>query len=64
MGNPNGWYLESLNEGQRGFLLKLTTGENLVSISLTTFEKFKIEDFVSSFPHLVGKKILDVLPTR
>ena len=41
-----------------GFLLRLTTGKNLVLISLTTFEKFKIEHFVFSIHPQIGIKIV------
>ena len=43
---------------QSGYLLRLTTGENLVLISQTTFEKLKFEHFSLSIPSLVGIKIV------
>ena len=49
---------KSSNLAQSGYLLRLTTGENLVLISQTTFEKLKFEHFSLSIPSLVGKKIL------
>ena len=41
---------------QSGFLYRLTTGENLVLISQSTFEKFKIHRFVFSICLQLGKK--------
>ena len=38
--------------------MRLTTGENLVLISQTTFEKFKIEHFVFSIHPQIGIKIV------
>ena len=53
-GNPNPRHQGPSNLVQSGYLLRLTTGENLVLISLTTFEKFKFEDFfLLSVPHYV-----------
>ena len=43
---------------QSGHLLRLTTGENLVLISQTTFEKLKFQHFSLSIPSLVGIKIV------
>ena len=43
---------------QSGYLLRLTTGENLVLISQTIFEKLKFEHFSLSIPSLVGIKIV------
>ena len=56
-GDPNPTHLDPSFFVQSGFLLRLTTGENLVMISATTFEKFKIEYFSLSISSLVGKKI-------
>ena len=53
--NPN---LESSYLVQSGYLLTLTTGENLVLISQTTFEKLKFEDFFSSKCPPLCKKIV------
>ena len=44
-GNPNPKYLEPSNFVQSRFLQRLTTGENLVLISLTSSEIFKFEIF-------------------
>ena len=54
--------LETSNFLQGGFLSRLTTGENLVLISQTTFEIFKIRDFFSSkCPPLGKKKFLKII---
>ena len=55
-----GWKFKTSASRNFKFCQKLVfigtlTGKNLVSISLTILEKFKIEDFVFSIPHLVGK---------
>ena len=55
-GNPFWVHLEAPYLVESWILMGTTTGKNLVSISLTILEKSKIEDFVSLFPHLVGKK--------
>ena len=58
MGNPNPSHLEPLCLLQRGYLLRFTTGEILVLISQTTFEKLKFKHFSHLIPSLVGKKIV------
>ena len=57
-GNPNFEHLWPWFSVQIGFLERLTTGENLVLISQSTFEKFKINRFVFSMCLQLGKKIL------
>ena len=56
--------LETSNFLQGGFLSRLTTGENLVLISLTIFEKFKFDRFIFLKCHLEGMKILKIIPSR
>ena len=57
-GNATLWHLKLLPLLQSGFLLKLTTGENLDLIAQTTFEKFENEIFSVAMPFLVRKKIV------
>ena len=57
-GNPNLRQLEPSNLVQSGYLLRLTTGENLVLISQTIFEKLEFENFVSSIQPQIDKKIV------
>ena len=54
-GNSKPVHQETSNLVKIWILMSTLTGKNLVSISLTILEKFKIEDFVFSIPHLVGK---------
>ena len=55
-GNPNLGHLELSKFVQSGFIERVTIGENLVLISLTTFEKFELEHFVFSILPHIGKK--------
>ena len=57
-GNPNPRHQKPSKLVQSGYLMRLTTGENLVLISQTTFEKLKFEHFSFSIPSLVGQKTL------
>ena len=59
VGNTNAIYLESLNFVLRGFLQRLTPGENLMLMFQTTFENFKIEHFYfSKYPQLCIEQFL------
>ena len=57
-GNPNFGHLEPSYLVQSGFLKILTVGKDLVLISQTISEKFKINRFVSSINFPLGKKIV------
>ena len=57
-GNPNFVHQKPSYLVQSGFPLSLTTGENLVVISQTISEKFKINRFVSSIYSPRGNKII------
>ena len=57
-GNPNPKHLEPSYLVQSGYLLRLTTGENLMLIPQTTFEKLKFGHFSPLIPSLVSKKIV------
>ena len=54
--------LETSNFLQGGFLSRLTTGENLVLISLTIFEKFKFDRFDFLKCHLEGMILSIFIP--
>ena len=61
-GNPNPMHLEPSNFVQSGFLQRFITGENLVLISLTISEIFKIENFSSlKCPQLGIKQFLKIV---
>ena len=57
-GNPNPSHQQPSNFVQSGFPQRLTTGENLVLISLTISEIYKIENFSSSKCPQLGIKIV------